>query len=480
MTHLVAIDLGNESGRIMSVRFDGSHISSSEVYRFSNHPVVLNGTLYWDVLRLWHEVEAGIARALEIIPAAGIAVDSFGVDFGLLDAGGTLISNPVHMRDNRTNGMMDWVFERVPRATIFERTGIGFYIINTLYQLAAIRNQSPWQLDIAETLLTMPNLFTYWLTGERVAEFTHTTTTQCFNPTTGTWDCDTLDALGIATDMLPPVVQPGKRVGAYHEIPVFTVASHDTGSAVAAVPTETPDYAYISSGTWSLIGMELPYPVISEAALAANVTNEGGVAGTYRMLNLVMGLWLLQQCRVNWTVRNIDTDYDVLLEQADSAEPFRSLIDPDNPVFFPPGDMIGRIQAFCQQTGQIIPKTVGEIVRCVLESLALKYRYTLERHIQVTGRTVETIHIVGGGSQNPLLCQMTANATQRPVLAGPVEATALGNGLVQLIALGELDDLAQARAVIRASYPPKHYHPVAVQAWDDAYRHFCGLCTTST
>jgi rhamnulokinase len=468
MTDLIAVDLGNESGRVMGLRFDGEHISSAEVYRFPNNPVALGTSLNWDVLRLWHEIQQGLAKAMTA-PVDGIAVDSFGVDFGLLDARGQLIANPVHMRDSRTEGMMEWVFDRVPKQTLWERTGIGFYVINTLYQLAAIVKHSPWQLEAARTLLTMPNLLNYWLTGEALSEFTHTTTTQCYNPFTQNWDWQTLTALDIPAGIFPNVIQPGERIGAYQGVPVFTVASHDTGSAVAA---ETANFAYISSGTWSLLGLETKAPIVNDLALKANITNEGGAFGTFRPLNLVMGLWILQQCRATWNAQGQTVDYASILGQAEGETPLRSLIDPDNPLFFPPGDMPARVRDFCRANGQPVPESVGQVARCVLESLALKYRYVLEQQIAASGQTVEVIHIVGGGAQNPLLCQMTADATGCPVLAGPVEATALGNGLIQLVALSEITDLAQARAIVRQSLPPTRYLPENTDAWETAYHQF--------
>lgn len=412
-------------------------------------------------------------------PLAGIAVDSFGVDFGLLDNHGKLISNPVHMRDSRTEGLMEWVLEYVPREALFQRTGIGFYVINTLYQLASILRDAPWQLENAQTLLTMPNLMNYWLTGEIASEFTHTTTTQCYNWQTGDWDWQTLNTLGIPTKIFPHIIQPGNQIGSYRNVPVFTVASHDTGSAVVAVPAETQNFAYISSGTWSLFGLETRQPLTSPAALAANLTSEGGAYGTFRPLKMVMGLWLIQQCRATWAADGVNTDYEYLFAAAMAESPFVSLIDPDDPSFFSPGDMPARIRAFCERTRQPLPESVAQIMRCVLESLALKYRYVVEQLVAVSGQPVDVIHIVGGGSRNPLLCQMTANATHRPVLAGPVEATALGNGLVQLFALGELRDLAEARAVVRASLPPIHYQPSQTDAWDAAYERFKQFMTTT-
>ena len=475
--NIAAVDLGNESGRIMRVRYQRGVIDCAEVYRFANYPVSVSGTLHWDVLRLWNEIEAGLSRAQQE-PLAGIGVDSFGVDFGLLDERDQLIANPVHMRDRRTEGMMEWVLERVPRQTLFERSGgIGFYVINSLYQLAAIARQSPYQLDAARAFLTMPNLLNFWLTGEKASEFTHTTTTQCYNPLAEDWDRPTLDALGIPTRMLPPVIPAGQRLGAYNGVPVFTVASHDTASAVLAVPADTPDFAYISSGTWSLFGIETRRPLTNVTALEANLTSEGGAFGTFRPLKMVMGLWILQQCRAVWSRQGWETDYEHLLAQAEQADPLRALIDPDDPGFFAPGDMPERVRAFCLRTGQKPPESVGATVRCIIESLALKFRHVVEQLIAASSQPISVIHMVGGGAQNAMLCQMTANATQRPVLAGPVEATALGNGLAQLIALGELRDVAEARALIRSSLPPRRVDPQAGDQWQAAYERFRAVMT---
>src|SRR5690606_32767052 len=329
--------------------FDGSQFQFEEIHRFPNTPVQIRGTLHWNVLRLWHEITTGIHAAGQDI--AGIGVDTWGVDYALLDRDGNLLANPVHYRDSRTDGMPEWVFERVPRRTVFERTGIQFMVINTLYQLASmVRYQSPL-LDIAATLLPIPDLFNYWLSGARSAEFSHASTFQCYNPRSGGWDYETLQAVGFPTDILPPIIQPGTHIGDYNGIPVIAPACHDTGSAVVGVPTTTPDFAYLSSGTWSLIGLEVKEPVINDAAYTANVTNEGGAYGTFRLLKNVMGLWLAQQCRATWQQQGTDYSYEELTNNAMQAEPFRSLIDPDAPEFLPPGDMPARIRAFCQRTG---------------------------------------------------------------------------------------------------------------------------------
>jgi rhamnulokinase len=371
--------------------------------------------------------------------------------------------------------MMDWVFERVPRRTVFERTGIQFMAINTLYQLASlVRAKSP-ALDIAATFVMIPDLFNFWLSGVRGCEFTNATTTQALNPRTGDWDWGTLSALGLPANIFPSIIQPGSQIGAYNGIPVIAPACHDTGSAVVAVPTTTRDYAYCSSGTWSLFGLEVDEAVISDAAYEANVTNEGGINGTYRLLNNVMGLWLAQQCRATWRGQGTEYSYDQLTEAAQAAEPFRSLIEPDDPSFLPPGDMPTRIREFCRRSGQPEPETVGQVMRTVYESLALKYRFTLEKLIGLTGRRVERLHIIGGGTRNTLLCQMTADALGRLVIAGPAEATALGNAVVQLIALGEIANVAQAREILSRTVGTVQYEPQQTEAWDEAYQRFLSL-----
>lgn len=472
--HVIAIDLGAESGRVMRVSFDGDRLEQTEVHRFPNIPVQARGTLYWDVLRLWNEVTIGIAQAAE--GAASIGVDAWGVDFTLLDRTGCLIANPVHYRDARTEGMMEWVFERVPRRTVFERTGIQFMQLNTLFQMASLARDDSPALECAARYLTFPDLFNHWLTGAQVCEFTHVTTTQMFNPHTNAWDTETLEALGIPTAIFPEIVPPGTRLGAYQGVPVFAVASHDTASAVVAVPAAQPNTAYLSSGTWSLLGMELDRPVINDASYEANVTNEGGYAGTYRFLKNVVGMWIAQQCRAAWRYAGTEYSYNDLTRLAAEAEPFRSLIDPDAPLFNAPGtDMPERVQAYCRDTAQPVPETTGQIMRAIYESLACKYRYTLDQLVAIAGRPVEVLHVIGGGSRNTLLCQMTADSTGREVIAGPAEATALGNAIVQLIALGELADVHQAREAIRRSVDMHHYTPQPSAAWGEAYGRFCGI-----
>ncbi len=430
----------------------------------------MRGTLYWDVLRLWNDITDGIKAVQQ--GASSVGVDTWGVDFALLDKDGNLLGNPVHYRDARKEGSMEWVFERVPRRILFERTGIQFMVINGLYQLASMVRDNSAVLNSIGTAFTMGDLFNYWLSGSRTSEFTLASTTQCYNPTTNNWDYETLSALGIPTNIFPPIVPTGTRVGEYLDIPVIATACHDTGSAVVAVPTTTDNFAYISSGTWSLIGLEINAPVINDASYAANVTNEGGVGGTFRFLKNQMGLWLAQQCRATWKHQGTAYTYATLAQMAHEAEPFLSFIDPDDPSFLRPGDMPTRICEFCQKTEQKTPDSHAQIMRIVYESLALKYRHILNMLVNLTGRTVDRMHIIGGGSQNALLCQMTADAIGRPVIAGPVEATAMGNAIVQLIALGELANVAQAREVLSRAAETTVYQPKNVASWDEAYERF--------
>ncbi len=472
--HVIAVDLGAESGRVMDVQFDGQRLTQTEMHRFGNAPVCVRDTLYWDVLRLWDAIQHGISS----VPggACSIGVDAWGVDFALLDRHGTLVSNPVHYRDARTDGMLEWVFERVPRATVFDRTGIQIMQINTLYQLASlVKNNSPL-LEAADSYLSFPDLITYWLSGSKACEFTHATTTQAYNPRRQDWDRETLSELGIPARIFPEIVQPGTRRGTYNGIPVMSPATHDTASAVVAVPTVTENFAYLSSGTWSLLGLELQQPIINEAAYEANVTNEGGFGNTFRFLKNVAGLWIVQQSRVTWAAEGTSYSYDQLTDLAVEAEPFRSLIDPDATDFLAPGDMPSRIRAFCRRTDQPEPESVGQVVRAVFESLALKYRLVLDKMVELAGRPVDRVHIIGGGARNHLLCQMTADSTGREVVAGPYEATALGNAIVQLIALGEIGDLAQARDILSQTQETVRFTPRHVGAGDQVLQRFVGVC----
>lgn len=476
-TYFAAIDLGAESGRVVLARV-GERLELDEVHRFSNGPVESAGELHWDVPRLWAEMKQGVGLAAKRAGRlAGIGIDTWGVDFGLLDDKGELLGTPFHYRDARTNGILDKAFAIVPREVIFEQTGIQFMQFNTVFQLLAMRLAESPVLAKAKTLLMMPDLFNYWFTGRICCEFTNATTTQAYDPRKGAWADDLLSKLNIPRELFPEVCEPGTVLGAVRadicealgmpSTPVIAPATHDTGSAVAAVPAEPgTSWAFLSSGTWSLMGAEVSSPVITEQSLAYNFTNEGGVGGTYRFLKNIMGLWLVQESKRTWERQGQLYSYGELAETAASAKPFTSLVDPDDASFLAPGDMPERIQAFCRNTGQPAPDSPAQIVRVCLESLALVYRQTLERIEACIGRRIEVIHAVGGGTQNELLCQWTADATGRPVVAGPIEATAMGNAVVQAIAVGALPDLAAARRLIARSFDCKRYVPDNTAQWD--------------
>ncbi|MDW8351711.1 MAG: rhamnulokinase family protein [Anaerolineae bacterium] len=483
----LAFDIGAESGRAIAGAFDGDTLRLTEVHRFPNKPVRVGSHLYWNALALWDEVQVGLRKAAAQCEAlAGVGVDTWGVDFALLDARDELIGNPHHYRDARTNGMLEEACARVGRERIFESTGIQFMQINTLYQLFAMARAGAPALEIARTFLMMPDLLHFWLAGVKACEFSNATTTQCYDPRAGDWARDLLTSLGVPTHFLPAVIAPGTDLGllssalihaldanGLDETHVIAPATHDTGSAVAGVPASTERYAYISSGTWSLLGAVVSRPVITPQALQFNFTNEGGLGGTFRLLKNIMGLWLVQECRRKWASPAGDLiPYSDLFAMAEAAPPFGALVDPDDGTFLRPDDMPTAIAEYCRRTGQAVPDGRGAMVRCILESLALKYRYTLDQLQALLGHWVEVIHIVGGGAQNALLCQFTADACGLPVVAGPVEATAIGNLLVQMVTRGELASLDDARQVIRRSFPLVAYAPRETARWDDAYARF--------
>lgn len=483
----LAIDLGAESGRVVAGLFDGTRLRLEEIHRFPNGAVSVAETLRWDVLRLWTEIQAGLAQAAQSFgnDAISVGVDTWGVDYVLLSRGGEMLGHPYHYRDPRTAGVMERSFSRVPRKEVFSATGLQFMPINTLFQLIAMQQSNPGLLAQAERFLMMADLFHWLLCGSQVVEFTNATTSQCLDATTRNWAWDMLRRFEIPAAMFPEVVPPGTRLGKLRasvadrcrlpRLEVVAPATHDTGSAVAAVPTElsgTAKWAYISSGTWSLMGLELPGPVLTPRALERNVTNEGGIDGTYRLLKNIMGLWLVQECRRAFERRGKSLNYAELTHLAAEAAPFRTLVDPDAAAFLAPADMPAEIANWCQARGRPVPTSEGEFIRTALESLALKYRMVLEWLEELAGSKVEVIHVVGGGSQNELLNQFTANACGRPVVAGPVEATALGNVLVQARSSGALSTLAEMRAVVRASSALKHYEPRERSQWTDAYADF--------
>lgn len=480
----LAIDLGASSGRAVVGLFDGERLRLEEVHRFPNGPVRVLNSLHWDVLRLFEEVKGGLAKCVKTYGTdiASLGLDTWGVDFGLLDARDELLGNPYHYRDRRTDGMMEEAFRRVPREEIFERTGIQFMQLNSLYQLLAMAVQGSPMLDAAQTFLNMPDLFNFWLTGRKASEFTIATTTQCYDPRAGDWAWTMLERLGLPTRIFGEIVPPGTRLGPLHpavaeetgagDVPVIATAGHDTAAAVAAVPARGHDYAYISSGTWSLMGVEVDEPLITPQSLAYNFTNEGGVEGTIRLLKNIMGLWLVQECRREWAQAGEELSWDDLTRMAAEAEPFGGLVDPDDSRFLPPGDMPKRIQSYCAETGQPVPQSKGAIVRCTLESLALKYRWVLERLEEMLGRELPIIHIIGGGSKNWLLNQLTADATGRPVVAGPDEATSIGNILMQALALRHIASLEEGRELVRRSFEMTTYEPRDPARWDEAYARF--------
>jgi rhamnulokinase len=480
---LLAFDLGAESGRGVLGRFDGQRLALEVIHRFPNGPVATLDTLHWDVLRLYSEMLQALRRcAADHGGIDSLGVDTWGVDFALLGRGGTLLGNPRHYRDPHTEGILEAAFARVPRAEIFRQTGIQFMRFNTLFQLLALQRAGSPLLDVAETMLLMPDLFHYHFTGLKVNEFTDASTTQMIDPSTRSWAYGLVKEFSLPTQLLGTLITPGTVLGplrpavatetGLNAAQVIAPASHDTGSAVAAVPAQGNSWAYISSGTWSLMGAELEAPIVDERALRYNFTNEGGVGGTVRFLKNIMGLWLVQECRRTWERAGHSYGYDDLMRLASEAPPFQALVDPDHASFILPRDMPAAKVEFCRRTGQPMPATHGALVRCALESLALRYRWVLERLEKLLGRRLEVIHIVGGGSQNSLLCQFTADACNRPVLAGPIEATAIGNVLVQAIGLRLLGSLAEAREVVRRSFDVREYMPQAAERWEGPYRRF--------
>ena len=486
--NFLAIDLGASSGRVLLARWDGSRFAIQELHRFANGPVHVLGHMYWDVLRQWEEVTAGLGKyaALEAAPLAGIGVDTWGVDFALLDRNGRLLGNPYHYRDSRTDGMPDRAHQAVPFSRMFRTTGIQFMQLNTVYQLYSMVQSREQQLETANTLLMMPDLFHYWLTGRKAVEYTIASTSQMLDARSRQWASGLISELGIPVHILPSIIAPASIVGnvlptvatatgLQGVVPVIATGSHDTADAVAGIPDLDEQSVYISSGTWSLMGVEIPEPVITEQALALNVTNEGGVGNTIRLLKNIAGLWMLQESRRQWQREGHEYSWDDLMEAAAAAPPFRSLIDPDSSEFLNPADMVGSICAFCQRTDQPRPDSVGAVVRCCLESLALKYRRVIDGLESITGRRFGKILIVGGGSQNRLLCQFAADACSRPVVAGPVEATALGNIMVQAVATGHLPDIVAGRQAIAASITRRTFSPHASAGWDDAHAHFARL-----
>lgn len=487
-SRFLAFDFGAESGRALLGTLADGKLRLDEIHRFPNGPVRALGSLHWDVLRLFADIKHGLKQALNETGGKidGIGIDTWGVDFALIGSDGEVLGNPFHYRDERTNGMTDEAFSIVGRERIYDSTGIQFLPFNTLYQLLAMAKADSPALKSASKMLLMADLFNYWLTGRQVCEFSNATTTQFYNPRKGDWARDLLTDLRIPTGILPEIVQPGTVIGPLDArlvaemgvgsgVPVIAPATHDTGSAVAAVPAEGDSHAYISSGTWSLMGVEVKQPLINEQSLAMDFTNEGGVAGTFRFLRNIMGLWLVQECRRTWLAAGEEVSYGELAAMAEECEGFVSIVNPDASVFITPGDMPQRIKDFCRQTNQPVPETKGQVVRCALDSLALRYRATVESLDKLFSKRHDPIHIVGGGTQNKLLCQLAADAMGRTVVAGPIEATAIGNVLVQAMGVGAVGSLEEARQIVRNSSNLLHYQPRPSASIEAAYRLFTDL-----
>ena len=478
-----AIDLGAESGRVVLAKVTSTNIDIEEVHRFSNGPVRLPTGMHWDILKIFSEIKIGLGKCKSLTSSIdGIGLDTWGVDFGLLDSEDRLICNPYHYRDPRSDGMMEKAFSVISRDEIFAKTGIQFMQINSLYQMLAMKDSPVMQA--AKTFLTIPDLLDFWLSGTKVCEFTNATTTQMYDQLEGDWARGILDVLGIPTEIFPEVIRPGTvlgnladfilvETGLSGQIPIVAPACHDTGSAVAAVPAVNKNFAYISSGTWSLVGVETGTPIINPKSLEYNFTNEGGVDQSVRLLKNVTGLWLLQECRRIWASKGKNYSYAELANMAQNAPAFKCLIDPDAPNFLNPVDMPAEIVKYCSESNQPVPENDSSMVRSILESLSLKYRYVMETLEELTGETIEVIHVIGGGSQNELLNQLTADATGKPVLAGPVEATAIGNAMVQAVASGMFSNINECRKIISEQgelklFEPKKDHGLI----DDAYDKF--------
>ena len=484
---MLAIDLGASSGRGIVGRFDGSKLTLEENHRFSNDPVTVSGTFYWDIMRIFFEIQNSIRKCAlsDDKDIKSIGIDTWGVDFGLLDRFGRLMGNPVHYRDARTVGIQDYAFSKVDARRLYSETGIAFMDFNSIFQLASMLKEDPGALERADKLLFIPDLLNYFLTGKAVTEYSVASTGGLLDVKTRSWAKDVIRDMGIPEGIFTEIAQPGTVLGkllpqvqehtGISDANVVHVAAHDTASAVVSVPADGDEFIYISSGTWSLMGTELNDAITTEEACACGFTNEGGAQGKIRFLRNIMGLWLEQESKRQWAREGLHFTYDQLSDMAMASKPLQSFINPDDPSFMAPGNLPRRIREFCEKTGQHVPENEGEVVRCIFESLALKYRWTVENMDGMMNRRTPFINIVGGGTKEPPLCKFTADACGRPVYAGPTEATAIGNLAVQLMAAGEIKDLAEARAVIRNSFNIKHYEPENTAAWDEAYERFVKL-----
>lgn len=485
----LAFDLGAASGRTILGHLESGHLQIKELYRFANEMLPVRGRLCWNIYRLFEEIKKGLAICAEEAQIDSLAIDTWGVDFGFLARDGTILGLPITYRDGHTLGAMEEFFKRIPRERVYNLTGIQFLPFNSLFQLHAMKRDTSSLLEAASDLLFMPDLFHYLLTGEKKTEFTFATTSQLYNPVKGDWEDELFHALKISKSLMKEIVKPGSLIGGmdkkitrqlgWKNVPVIAVASHDTGSAVAAVPAIGTDWAYISSGTWSLMGIETRKPIINDLALRLNFTNEGGVDGTFRFLKNITGLWLMQKCRETWAT-DLEIGYDRLMDMARDAKSFRFFIDPDWKGFLNPADMPEAIRQYCAQTKQKVPRSPAECVRGICESLALKYRMVLEEIKQICSDPINRIHVIGGGVKNRLLCQFTANATGLPVYAGPAEATSIGNIMIQSLSRGCVQSLEQLREVIRSSFDLAVYEPLRPEEWREAYGRFNKIIHTES
>lgn len=488
MLKMLAIDLGASSGRGIVGSFDGDKLYLRENHRFPNEPVLINGAFRWDIMRIFHEIKLAMGKCAtsDDRDIASMGIDTWGVDYGFIDKNGQLMDNPYNYRDLRTTGMMDKAFETVSAAEMYKTTGIQFASFNSIFQMLATKySADPWQFEKADKMLFIPDLLNYFLTGKAACEYTIASTSQMLDANKRDWAHDMIKKLGLPTHLLQNIVMPGNVLGDIlpainDEIgelraKIINVASHDTASAVVSVPATNKDFVYISSGTWSLMGCEYPTPVINAETEKYNFTNEGGFEGSIRLLKNIMGLWLEQESKRQWEREGEKTTYDELSNMAMASEPLKCFIDPDSPEFTPPGNQPRRIAEFCRRTGQYVPQTKGEIIRCIFDSLAMKYRYVVEKIEEIRKAPVSSINIVGGGTKEEPLCRLCAAASGKTVYAGPVEATAIGNLLVQAIAMGEIKDLSEAREVVRRSFEIKCYEPEGTDAFDAAYDRFISI-----
>jgi rhamnulokinase len=481
----LAFDFGASGGRAILGKFNGEKISLTQLHRFANEPVMLGDTFYWDTLRLFHEIKLGISKSIHTgnKDIVSMGIDTWGVDFGLLDKYGDLLENPVHYRDKRTDNMPDKVFKKVSKQEIYNSTGIQFMNLNTIFQLSFLAENRPDLLSRAKDMLFMPDLFSYFLTRQKVQEYSISSTTQLFDPVNNDWAYPLIEKLGLPSHLFRNVTDAGTKVGTLipsianelnaNEFDVFAVTGHDTAAAVVSVPARKgSNYAYLSCGTWSLLGLELEKPIINNKSFEYNFTNEGGYGRKIRFLKNIIGLWLMQESKRQWEREGDNISFKDIDQLTVKAEPLKRFINPDFVEFSAPGNMPKRIAEYCIKTGQTPPHNKGEFARCITESLALKYRMSIELLEEIKGSSIDVIHIIGGGVQDKMLCQFTANATKKVVIAGPIEATAIGNIAVQLIANGEFKNIDEARNAIKKSFPTDIYEPQDTNAWDYAYEKF--------